>query len=78
MCAGDYLVAFLSLSIGSMFLSTVYESVAGNRSFSLPFGNVALVTVAGLVLFPFLGWMAVLGVLIVYGIRCLVAGWMDR
>jgi hypothetical protein len=66
------------LIVGSLFLSLVYEGVAGNESFSLDFGGILLVTVVGGVLAPWYGWISTGIVLGVWGLICVVGGLADR
>jgi hypothetical protein len=44
------------LIVGSLLLSILAESIVGGGSFSLPFGNVFIVTLLGTGLSPFFGW----------------------
>jgi hypothetical protein len=73
-----FFLALAALLIGSLILSIVYEGVAGNESFSLPFANIFLVVVAGVVLYWFFGFKSTLIVLGVYAVWAVVGGLIDR
>lgn len=66
------------LVVGCTLLSVLYEYVAGNESFSLPWANIVLVTLVGGALSWAWGWAATLTVLAVYGGCCGLAGFVDR
>ncbi len=66
------------LLIGSAFLSVMAEGIAGNERFSLPFGNIVLVTLLGAVLFPFAGWISTAAVLGAYAAFSVMAGLQQR
>jgi hypothetical protein len=61
---GNALLHMIVLIVGSLLLSILAESIAGGGSFSLPFGNVFIVTVLGTGLSPFFGWTST-GILLV-------------
>lgn len=73
-----FLIALAALLIGSLLLSLVYEGIAGNESFSLPFSNLLIVTVLGAVLYAFFGFAAVAAVLGIYGVWWVGGGLIDR
>ncbi len=73
-----YLLALMALLGGSLILSLVYEKVAGNESFSLPFANVLVVTVIGMVLFVFFGYLSIVIILTLYGAIGVIGGLMER
>ena len=66
------------LLIGSAFLSVMAEGIAGNERFSLPFGNIVVVTLLGAVLFPFAGWISTAAVLGAYAAFSVMAGLYQR
>ena len=74
----DLALVVAVLVIGSVVASLLYEGVAGNTHFSLPFGNMALVTLVGFGLYFVWGWPASLMVLGLYVVFCLIGGLMDR
>lgn len=74
----DLAIVVAVLVIGSLLASLLYEGVAGNTHFSLPFGNMALVTLVGFGLYFVWGWAASLTVLGLYVVFCLIGGLMDR
>lgn len=66
------------LLVGALVLSVVYETVAGNTSFSLPFVNILLVVLVGGVLFWWFGWQSTFLLLATYGAFCVAGGLLDR
>ena len=70
--------ALAVLLIGSLILSLVFEGVAGNESFSLPFANIFLGVLVGGIGFWFFGWLAVFAVLGLYSAWAVFGGLMDR
>jgi hypothetical protein len=66
------------LLVGALVLSVLYEAVAGNESFSLPFVNIIIVVLIGSVLFWWFGWRSTFIVLAVYGVFCIVGGLVER
>jgi hypothetical protein len=73
-----FFLALASLLIGSIILSIVYEGVAGNERFSLPFANIFLVVVVGSVLYFFFGFRSTIVVLGLYTVWAVVGGLIDR
>ena len=73
-----FLLAVATLLIGSLFLSLVYEGVAGNESFSLPFAGIFLVVVVGSVLYYFFGFKSTVIVLGLYAAWAVVGGLIER
>lgn len=73
-----FILSFVVLAAGALILSVVYESLAGNRSFSLPLANITLVVLIGGTLFPFWGWTSTIVVLGLYSAWCVIGGLMDR
>ena len=71
-------LAIIALMLGAVVLSVLYESVAGNEGFSLPFFNILLVVVVGGTLHHFFGFKSTIAVLAVYGAWCVVGGLLDR
>ena len=74
----DLALVVAVLLIGSVVASLLYEGVAGHTHFSLPFSNIALVTLVGFGLYFVWGWPASLTVLGLYVVFCLIGGLMDR
>ena len=66
------------LIVGSLLLSILAESIAGGGSFSLPFGNVFIVTVLGTVLSLFFGWTSTGILLALYTILYTVGVWDEH
>ncbi len=73
-----FFLAVATLLIGSLILSLVYEGVAGNESFSLPFMNIFLVVVVGMVLYWFFGFKSTVIVLGIYAVWAVVGGLIER
>lgn len=46
----------LVLLVGSVLFSVMYENIAGNERFSLPFLGIILVTLIGAILSVWWGW----------------------
>jgi hypothetical protein len=74
----NFLLALAALFFGSLILSLVYEGIAGNESFSLPFANILLVVVVGAVLYWFFDFKSTVIVLGLYAAWAVVGGLMDR
>ena len=74
----DLALVVAVLVIGSLIASLLYEGVAGNTHFSLPYSNMALVVLVGFGLYFVWGWPASLTVLGLYVVFCLIGGLMDR
>ena len=73
-----WLLVLTVLLVGAVLLSLLYEAVAGNESFSLPFVNILLVIVAGAAGYLFFGWPATGGVLCLYLLWAVGGGLLDR
>ncbi len=73
-----FILNIVTLVVGSTLFSVMYEMIAGNRSFSLPFGNILLATLIGAVMFLFGGWVSTVAVLGLYGVYCLIGAFADR
>jgi hypothetical protein len=74
----DFILAIAVLSVGSLILSIVYEGIAGNESFSLPFTNIFLVVVVGAVLYWFFGFTSTVIILGLYAFWAVIGGLIDR
>ena len=59
----SFALAGLALLGGAFVLWFTSEIIEGKEEFILHFGNVTLVTVLGLVMFPFWGWTSTASVL---------------
>lgn len=73
-----FLLALAALFFGSLILSLVYESIAGNESFSLPFTNILAVVVVGAVLYWFFGFKSTAVILGLYAAWTVFGGLIDR
>ena len=67
-----------ALLIGSLILSVIYEGIAGNESFSLPFANILLVVVVGAVLYWLFGFKSTVIVLGLYAVWAVFGGLIER
>ena len=72
-----FLFALAALLVGSLILSLVYEGIAGNASFSLPFANIFLVVVIGAVLYWFFGFKSTVIILGLYAVWAVVGGLIE-
>lgn len=70
----DFFGAAAALAGGSLILSFVYEAIANNESFSLPFANIFFVVLIGIGFFVFFGFVSSGIVLGIYGTWCVLAG----
>ena len=73
-----FVANFAVLLVAALVLSVVYENIAGNETFSLPFVNIIVVVLVGSVLFWWFGWRSTFIVVGTYGAFCVVAGLLDR
>lgn len=74
----SFLANVAALLVVAFVLSVVYENIAGNESFSLPFVNIIIVVLVGSVLFWWFGWRSTFVVLAIYGVFCIVGGLVER
>jgi MFS family permease len=73
-----FLVTAVILATGATLFAVVYEGIAGNESFSLPFMSILGVAILGAILHLIWGWIAAAIVLGLYGVYCVVGGLLDR
>lgn len=73
-----FVLAALVLSCGGAVLWLISEMIEGKREFSLHVGNVMLVTLIGLVLFPFWGWSSTAIVLGFFLVLWIVGAVVER
>jgi hypothetical protein len=71
-------LAGLVLFCGAATLWLVSEAIEGKREFILHFGNVMLVTMLGLILFPFWGWRSTAIVLGSFGVLWIIGATVAR
>ena len=68
-----WLANFLTLLVGSLLLSLLYEAIAGNKAFSLALSSICLVTLVGSVLAIRVSWKST-GILLGLDAVCNVVG----
>ncbi len=66
------------LLFGSILISVMSENIAGGETFSLPFSNILIVTLAGTALAVWWSWTSTLSTLTVYAVYSIVAGLYER
>ena len=66
------------LAVVSTLLSALCENIQGNESFSLPLFNILLIICVGGILSYWYGWISTGIVLVVYGVFCIIVGFVDR
>ena len=73
-----WLSNFATLIIGSLILTVVMELIAGNKRFTLQFGNIFLVTVTGSILAVWFSWKSTGILLGLYAIFVVCMGIYER
>ena len=73
-----WLANFATLIIGSLFLTVIMELIAGNKRFTLQFGNIFLITLIGGILALWFSWKSTGILLGLYAIFIVCIGIYQR